>query len=337
MKHIILVAAGALALLVVLTTVGPRKPLPGGGAAQAQSAPDVKISRMLAVSITDEVDEPCPEWEEEQPQAAQAPEAASLPDQPNLDALDRQIAELQTQIQTRDQELSSLEQELKRSAELARMSSSSDPRVLESKLNELRQLLEEKRRALAGVENVLRNREQELRNELNKLPRIVGLKQQELESLHEDVEQTHSAPVHATAQAFWSSKSAAFTFQLVGNRLYPIDDDHFEITSRGFVERKKERLTAVRFSRKRDAAGDDITSVAKQGSALTRVLSTLDPERTRVILLVHPDSYPMLRKAIAQVQQKGFEAGWWPDQRHSYAVYAGSGGFTVPSTSATTD
>ncbi len=114
-----------------------------------------------------------------------------------------------------------------------------------------------------------------------------------------------------------------FLMEAVNGRLFPVDENHYEVLT-GYIKMEDGRMVpATQKSRRASARGEDIAAIAEPASRFNKALRTLNTEEEYVVFLVHSDSFGIFRKAREIALNKRFEIGWVPFERESIILSAG--------------
>jgi myosin heavy subunit len=232
------------------------------------------------------------------------------------------IAALRKQLESRTKQMEALQAELRRLEDASNAHGGAANAALQARLDELREAIDVHQRELDSLEMQIQaageraaavKAEQDgQKSEIARLQNEAMTKRAALKKLQEEKgdvdERNNQFTIVGPTQ-----KPKDVQLQLANNRLIPIDLDHY-VRESGFVEKNGLKVPAARLCRKSDVLGDDLTTVGTPQSSLSKVLSKVDPKTERLLLLVNPDSFEMLRKALDIIsKRKEIEVGWWPD------------------------
>lgn len=232
------------------------------------------------------------------------------------------IDQLKKEIDGRQRELAALEEKLKEARPKASALKAQNQRLLDEIAALDRQIL-----AAQQDQDKIRKKLDETKREIAQAQNEKKAKEDELEKLRKKAEKPEGqAPVRGTI-VVRSKKSKTVDVQLVNNRLLPVDDEHFEVTSSGYIERGGQTYAAqVRSPRK--GKGDNLDTVGLPQSKLSALLKKINKADTRVMIYVDRESQAMLEKALMVIKSRDpeIEVGWWPDDDVTFTRSAAPSG-----------
>jgi hypothetical protein len=167
------------------------------------------------------------------------------------------------------------------------------------------------------------------------LRRELAARQQEVLGLESELQRFSQKP--AVAHKFFAlgkSDKQDVYLQLVGNRLYPVDNQHYTAKSAYYMVSGGKVVERLVKTRKPGVAGDKTEDVAAPGSNLNQVIKNLNPRQQRLIFLVSADSFPIFRQARNLAFTQGIECGWFFFSGNELRFGPGSGSDRLPSTSS---
>jgi len=178
-----------------------------------------------------------------------------------------------------------------------------------------------------------KEKEQDQINTLKRLKNDLHAKRQEVEKTKNDLARLNTRPGHIPEgfYAMGDSSKQDFYIQLVGNRLFPLDNQHFSDRDAHATIAGGEIVAVTVKKRKAGAAGDRLEDLGKPDSKLEKVLKDMDSRQKRIMFLVHQDSFPIFRKAREQVFHRKFECGWVFTNRQEIILGAVSRDERLPS------
>ncbi len=256
--------------------------------------------------------------------------------------LEEKIAAFKADLATRTKQMESLQAELRRLQDSSGGTATAAA-ALQARLDELRKAIEGYRRELDALDlqiqsatqraAAVRGEQDKSKAELARLQNEERSKRAELEKLQKERSSLEPKPVIQGDAVFKTKKSKTIGIQLANNHLIPMDLDYYEVKESGYIQRNGRNIPAARLCRKAGVLGDDVGGLGTAQSALSKVLSKMDPKTERVMLYVNQNSFEIMRKAIQVISRKGIEVGWWPDSDESpcYVATGGSGTLQLPS------
>ena len=168
-----------------------------------------------------------------------------------------------------------------------------------------------------------------------KLESALNEKREEIRRLEQSLPDTNvAAPQKLGGGSFTVFKQTdkqQVLIEIVNDRLFPVDDDHYDAESGHYQMKNGSIERRVKATRKSNVRGEDMDKIESFDSAFQKLLRTLNTEEKYIVFLLHSDSFAIFRKAREIAITKGFEIGWWPYNRDAI-IFGGSGGGKIGST-----
>jgi len=177
--------------------------------------------------------------------------------------------------------------------------------------------------------------EQQQLKTLKDLQNTLAARRREVEKLKAELTRLNSRRGNFAPSGFHAledSPKKDFYIQLAGNRLYPVDNQHFSARDAYATIAGGKTIPVTVKTRKSKATGDRLEDLGKPGSEIEKVLKKLDARQQRIIFLVQRDSFPIFRRARELVFKRGFECGWLFTSRQEIILGPASQHERLPST-----
>lgn len=259
----------------------------------------------------------------------------------SLEQQEERVASLRKQLDGRTRQMEALQAELRRLRDASSSQGDLTNPALQPNLDELRKTIGVHQRELDSLEIQIQmaiqraaaaQAEQDRRkSEIARLQNEERAKRAELEKLEKERSKLPVRSDLCGKDLVPTQKEKDVQLQLTQNRLIPIDLEHY-VKESVYVQKNGRTIPAAKLCRKSNVLGDDLATVGTPQSSLAKVLSKVDPETERVYLLVNPDSFEMLRRALDIIsKRREIEVTWWPDSDvRPCFVTTGEGGERPP-------
>jgi|GEM_PF-3159121 len=161
-----------------------------------------------------------------------------------------------------------------------------------------------------------------------KLESLLSEKREAIRNLEQSLPDTNAPPAPKLGGSFTVFKQTdkkQVLVELVQNRLFPVDADHYEAKEVYYQMENGSVESLVKATRKPYFRGEDMDAIASFDGEFQKLLRTLNTEEQFIVFLLHSDSFAIFRKAREIAMNQGFEIGWWPYERDGI-IFGGSGG-----------
>lgn len=240
--------------------------------------------------------------------------------------LKTEVALLEKDIDSMRREKNELDETLKKAKDLS---------ALMENINKLEKEIERKREELSRSNERLRTVKQETTHtkELNEL---FAKLQAELKALLDEIariepETKDNRGMGGKFKPVFESDKRPIYIELVADRLFPIDDDHYDAKSHLRMSAGR-TVTVLSVTRKSTVQGESVDRIQNPESIFQNVLKKGSTDNQRVVFLVHGDSFEILRAARNIALNKNYEISWWPNEDKELTFTTGVGKDDIPST-----
>ncbi len=260
----------------------------------------------------------------------------------NAEQINMNIAEIKSELEKKNAWLKRIEEELKKAKEELLKAKGRDESKAAIAIIKLKNEIKKKKEQLEELEKKIKAAEQEkektsdMKDSQKKLIAQLqsNLKEMlvEIEKLKAKLEQMENkAGSGGRFNPIFPSEKKPLYIELVNNRLFPVDDDHYE-AKYGYLKIEDGRTVQASKKTRKSSSGEHINKIGDPDSDLNKTLEKLNSSEERIIFLVHKDSFEIFRKARTIALKKGIEIGWWPREGDSITLTYGGGGEDIGST-----
>jgi len=256
----------------------------------------------------------------------------------NLEEINQKINEIKNELERKREELKLLEDELKKAKEgLDRAKKKEDIELILARIKQLEKEIEKKREDLGRLEEIIRKVWQERerakehgdkqKNLIAHLQRELKTKLEAIKKLEKELEEfkDDEKPGIMIKGIEETKKEEDVVFQLINNRLFPVDDEHFNVETVYLKMEGGQTVRAVKRTRKSYVKGENIDEIQKPDSKFQKTLKKLNSTKVRICFDLHNDSFEIFRKAREIVQNSNFEMTWRPTLQEEIIFTSGIG------------